>query len=151
MNDILAIFENDHLVLDRCVGLIQWFGVISDSASVLIISPNYFTQKVCELESLGSLARKPRFTICRLERLINVNFFYNLKPLDYVLFSGCCIYEKPRKFGESSSSESDDECDHCQGHVERKKKRRAPTGDSLDEGDSGTHNSDTNQTLAVDN
>ncbi|XP_066246512.1 E3 ubiquitin-protein ligase PPP1R11-like [Euwallacea similis] len=34
----------------------------------------------------------------------------------------CCIYNKPRKFGESSSSDSsDDECDHCQGHVEKKK------------------------------
>lgn len=32
----------------------------------------------------------------------------------------CCIYEKPRKFGESSSDE-DDECDHCHGHREKKK------------------------------
>ncbi|GBP82579.1 Succinate--hydroxymethylglutarate CoA-transferase [Eumeta japonica] len=35
----------------------------------------------------------------------------------------CCIYEKPRKFDESSSSDSDDECEHCFGHVERRKKR----------------------------
>ncbi|KAL1491653.1 hypothetical protein ABEB36_012217 [Hypothenemus hampei] len=35
----------------------------------------------------------------------------------------CCIYNKPRKFGESSSSDSsDDECEHCQGHVEKRKK-----------------------------
>ncbi|XP_030767873.1 E3 ubiquitin-protein ligase PPP1R11-like [Sitophilus oryzae] len=34
----------------------------------------------------------------------------------------CCIYKKPLKFGESSSSDSsDDECEHCQGHVEKKK------------------------------
>ncbi|ERL91509.1 hypothetical protein D910_08839 [Dendroctonus ponderosae] len=33
----------------------------------------------------------------------------------------CCIYKKPREFGESSSDESDDECEHCQGHVEKKK------------------------------
>lgn len=32
----------------------------------------------------------------------------------------CCIYEKPKKFGESSSDEDNDECDHCHGHVERK-------------------------------
>ena len=31
----------------------------------------------------------------------------------------CCIYEKPREFGESSS-ESDDECEHCKGHPEHK-------------------------------
>lgn len=38
---------------------------------------------------------------------------------------GCCIYKKPRKFGESSSSDSsDDECEHCQGHVEKKKKHK---------------------------
>ncbi|XP_043259017.1 E3 ubiquitin-protein ligase PPP1R11 [Colletes gigas] len=28
----------------------------------------------------------------------------------------CCIYEKPRTFGESSSEDSDDECEHCHGH-----------------------------------
>ncbi|KFM80032.1 Protein phosphatase 1 regulatory subunit 11, partial [Stegodyphus mimosarum] len=33
----------------------------------------------------------------------------------------CCIYEKPREFGESSS-ESDDECEHCKGHMERKRR-----------------------------
>ncbi|XP_067001551.1 E3 ubiquitin-protein ligase PPP1R11 isoform X2 [Anabrus simplex] len=38
----------------------------------------------------------------------------------------CCQYEKPRAFGESSS-ESDDECDNCRGHVERKKKKKKPS------------------------
>merc|ERR1739838_123545 len=33
----------------------------------------------------------------------------------------CCVYVKPHKFNESSS-ESDDECDNCSGHVEIKKK-----------------------------
>ncbi|XP_053625776.1 uncharacterized protein LOC128683830 [Plodia interpunctella] len=33
----------------------------------------------------------------------------------------CCIYEKPRKFDESDSESSDDECEHCSGHVEKKK------------------------------
>lgn len=33
----------------------------------------------------------------------------------------CCIYEKPHAFGESST-DTDDECDHCRGHVEVKKK-----------------------------
>lgn len=39
----------------------------------------------------------------------------------------CCIYNKPRKFGESSSSDSsdDEECEHCQGHVEKKKSRHS--------------------------
>ncbi|CAK1549572.1 unnamed protein product [Leptosia nina] len=32
----------------------------------------------------------------------------------------CCIYEKPRRFGESDSEDSDDECEHCFGHVEKK-------------------------------
>ncbi|OQV15872.1 hypothetical protein BV898_09968 [Hypsibius exemplaris] len=35
----------------------------------------------------------------------------------------CCIYEKPKTFDESSS-ESDDECEHCRGHVEKKKTKR---------------------------
>ncbi|KAG6452970.1 hypothetical protein O3G_MSEX007895 [Manduca sexta] len=33
----------------------------------------------------------------------------------------CCIYEKPHRFGESDSEESDDECEHCFGHVERRR------------------------------
>ena len=36
-----------------------------------------------------------------------------------LLFTGCCIYSKPRMFGESSSEDSDssgDETDHCKGH-----------------------------------
>lgn len=32
----------------------------------------------------------------------------------------CCVYVKPKKFGESSS-EDEDECEHCSGHVEKKK------------------------------
>ncbi|XP_018320711.1 E3 ubiquitin-protein ligase PPP1R11 isoform X2 [Agrilus planipennis] len=36
----------------------------------------------------------------------------------------CCIYTKPKVFGESSSSDSsDDECDHCKGHTDKKKKK----------------------------
>ncbi|XP_053996738.1 E3 ubiquitin-protein ligase PPP1R11-like isoform X6 [Hylaeus anthracinus] len=34
----------------------------------------------------------------------------------------CCIYEKPRTFGESSSEDSDDECEHCHGHKDIHKK-----------------------------
>ncbi|KAK0092615.1 hypothetical protein PV326_001025 [Microctonus aethiopoides] len=35
----------------------------------------------------------------------------------------CCIYEKPKDFGESSSDESDDECEHCHGHKEAHKQK----------------------------
>ncbi|XP_024081799.1 E3 ubiquitin-protein ligase PPP1R11-like [Cimex lectularius] len=40
-------------------------------------------------------------------------------------FLGCCIYEKPRVFGESSS-EDEGECENCFGHVEMKKKNKKP-------------------------
>ena len=36
----------------------------------------------------------------------------------------CCIYVKPKEFGESSS-ESEDECKNCYGHVESKNKNNA--------------------------
>ncbi|XP_069357155.1 E3 ubiquitin-protein ligase PPP1R11-like isoform X3 [Maniola hyperantus] len=36
----------------------------------------------------------------------------------------CCIYEKPRRFGESESESSDDECEHCFGHVEHRRKKQ---------------------------
>jgi len=32
----------------------------------------------------------------------------------------CCIYQKPHKFGESSSDSEEEDCDHCRGHVEKK-------------------------------
>lgn len=35
----------------------------------------------------------------------------------------CCIYKKPSVFGESSS-ESEDECEHCFGHPEMKHHKR---------------------------
>ncbi|CAM1302001.1 PPP1R11 (predicted) [Pycnogonum litorale] len=38
----------------------------------------------------------------------------------------CCIYKKPHEFDESSS-DSDDECNHCKGHVELKKTSEDPT------------------------
>lgn len=37
----------------------------------------------------------------------------------------CCVYRKPRAFGESSSEDSDGDadCDHCTGHKDHKKDR----------------------------
>jgi len=40
----------------------------------------------------------------------------------------CCIYEKPKEFGESDT-ESDDDCDHCNGHVEAKKNPKPKRSD----------------------
>ncbi|XP_053996737.1 E3 ubiquitin-protein ligase PPP1R11-like isoform X5 [Hylaeus anthracinus] len=45
---------------------------------------------------------------------------FNITYLCNIL--GCCIYEKPRTFGESSSEDSDDECEHCHGHKDIHKK-----------------------------
>ncbi|XP_053673376.1 E3 ubiquitin-protein ligase PPP1R11-like isoform X2 [Anopheles nili] len=58
----------------------------------------------------------------------------------------CCIYVKPRAFGESSS-ESEDECEHCFGHVELKKKNQKPPRmpakrSDGDDDDENTNNSD---------
>ncbi|KAH8298176.1 hypothetical protein KR018_010553, partial [Drosophila ironensis] len=49
----------------------------------------------------------------------------------------CCIYKKPLAFGESSS-EDDEDCEHCFGHPEKKKKNRKHThgdGDGDGHGD----------------
>lgn len=50
----------------------------------------------------------------------------------------CCVYKKPMQFGESSS-ETDDECENCYGHVEVKKKhikkRKKGGGGSGDDDD----------------
>ncbi|XP_074103006.1 E3 ubiquitin-protein ligase PPP1R11-like [Cotesia typhae] len=42
----------------------------------------------------------------------------------------CCIYEKPRQFGETSSDESDNECEHCHGRKEAHKKGLSGTAAS---------------------
>lgn len=51
------------------------------------------------------------------------------------MWTGCCIYQKPLAFGESSSEEDDDECEHCFGHVEKKKKnqKKEPGDNNPDE------------------
>lgn len=57
------------------------------------------------------------------------------------IFIGCCIYQKPLAFGESSSEEDDDECEHCYGHVEKKKKnqKNPPTDDNPETNGHGSH------------
>lgn len=47
----------------------------------------------------------------------------------------CCIYKKSTVFGESSS-ESEDECENCYGHVEMKKAHRRNGGDDSSGGSS---------------
>nr|CAD7196295.1 unnamed protein product [Timema douglasi] len=42
----------------------------------------------------------------------------------------CCVYEKPRVFGESSSESEDEECENCHGHVERRSNSQTPPGDT---------------------
>ncbi|XP_036139403.1 E3 ubiquitin-protein ligase PPP1R11 [Monomorium pharaonis] len=46
----------------------------------------------------------------------------------------CCIYEKPKTFGESSSEDSDDECEHCHGDKDSHKKVLPKPGDPAREG-----------------
>ncbi|XP_070154249.1 E3 ubiquitin-protein ligase PPP1R11-like isoform X2 [Polyergus mexicanus] len=46
----------------------------------------------------------------------------------------CCIYEKPKTFGESSSEDSDDECEHCHGHKDAHKKVIPKTGNAAQDG-----------------
>jgi len=38
----------------------------------------------------------------------------------------CCVYRKPKSFNESSSSDSECETGHCQGHVEKRQKPIEP-------------------------
>uniref|UniRef100_A0A5S6QZS5 E3 ubiquitin-protein ligase PPP1R11 n=1 Tax=Trichuris muris TaxID=70415 RepID=A0A5S6QZS5_TRIMR len=37
----------------------------------------------------------------------------------------CCVYVKPKKFGESSSEDEEElDCEHCSGHVENRAHRK---------------------------
>nr|CAD7593400.1 unnamed protein product [Timema genevievae] len=42
----------------------------------------------------------------------------------------CCVYEKPRVFGESSSESEDEECENCHGHVEHRSNSQTPPEDT---------------------
>ncbi|XP_014774441.1 E3 ubiquitin-protein ligase PPP1R11 isoform X2 [Octopus bimaculoides] len=44
----------------------------------------------------------------------------------------CCIYEKPRSFGESSSEEDNEECNSCHGHKSQCYRTKDPTGTELE-------------------
>lgn len=48
--------------------------------------------------------------------------------------TGCCIYERPKTFDESSSEDSDDECEHCHGHKDAHKKVLPKTGNAPQDG-----------------
>ncbi|XP_050072547.1 E3 ubiquitin-protein ligase PPP1R11-like [Anopheles maculipalpis] len=62
----------------------------------------------------------------------------------------CCIYVKPRAFGESSS-ESEDECEHCFGHVELKKKnQKVPPMPAKRDGDNNDDDGDANNSDDID-
>lgn len=70
-------------------------------------------------------------------KLIALFLLHLTKRSSSIIFSvGCCIYQKPVPFGESSSEEDDDECDHCFGHVEKKKKNQKKRGDESPSHDS---------------
>lgn len=53
---------------------------------------------------------------------------------NFLFFIGCCIYEKPKTFGESSSEDSDDECEHCHGHKDAHKKILPKPGNAAQDG-----------------
>lgn len=62
-----------------------------------------------------------------IKRNLNVSIINyhktTIQQLKKCIISGCCIFQKPLAFGESSS-ESEDECDHCSGHVEKRKSKK---------------------------
>lgn len=66
---------------------------------------------------------KNKKMLCRMFSYISEGliFMYMYWYLFVIVFhiSGCCIYEKPKMFDESSSDDSDDECRSCRGHKDK--------------------------------
>lgn len=99
----------------------------------------YFIKKLLELHNelnlIETKQNKPRTCF---------NIFVSLFSLLFLIkIPGCCIYKKQLAFGESSSEESEDECDHCYGHVEVKKKNSKKKNGN-DYGDNDRDDSDGN-------
>ncbi|XP_037958375.1 E3 ubiquitin-protein ligase PPP1R11-like [Teleopsis dalmanni] len=51
----------------------------------------------------------------------------------------CCIFRKQHEFGESSS-ESDDDCENCFGHPEKRKKNQKPAPPEQNDLDANENN-----------
>lgn len=59
-----------------------------------------------------------------------------------VSVAGCCIYEKPKIFGQSSDEDDDDDhdcTDHCRGHKSKKDYRHDHDQGSPDPSQSNQH------------
>ncbi|CAH1964539.1 unnamed protein product [Acanthoscelides obtectus] len=63
----------------------------------------------------------------------------------------CCIYEKPSNFGESSSDDSDEECEHCRGHVEKKNKNKAKPPVAEGDGSCSSLQADPMKSVTIEN
>ncbi|CAD6997638.1 protein phosphatase 1 regulatory subunit 11 [Ceratitis capitata] len=61
----------------------------------------------------------------------------------------CCIYKKPVNFGESSSSD-DEECEHCFGHPEKRRKNVKKNQDAAHD-EERTYSSDIEHNSSQDN
>ena len=66
---------------------------------------------------------------------------------------GCCVYVKPRAY-DDSETEDEDDCDHCRGHVEKKKKHGTKEsgdndGDPVGKGERNGHHHDHNNGKAM--
>ena len=75
------------------------------------LSQKHFCSEVFSKKKTKAHFREESFSeqalsVVHLNYKIKCELFYSL---------GCCIYEKPRMFGESSS-EDEDETGHCRGH-----------------------------------
>lgn len=64
---------------------------------------------------------KNKKMLCRTFSYISEGLIFMYMYLFVIVFhiSGCCIYEKPKMFDESSSDDSDDECRSCRGHKDK--------------------------------
>ena len=45
--------------------------------------------------------------------------FYIFSLPNFYFNSGCCVYEKPKMFGESSDEDDDDFTCNCRGHKDK--------------------------------
>lgn len=107
----------------------------------------YFIKKLLEfhnefnlIETKQNKTKKQNREPVLISSSLSLSF---LSSHSYQNIPGCCIYKKQLAFGESSSEESEDECDHCYGHVEIKKKNSKKKNGN-DNGDNDRDDSDGN-------
>ncbi|KAL2734234.1 succinate--hydroxymethylglutarate CoA-transferase [Vespula squamosa] len=110
VNTIGQVFEDDHV---KHIGLVKEMEH-SNIGKIRVVGPpvTYSYANNTDVPTVRLRLRKPRSN----KKVQWTQGTVDNEHMNKKKSKCCCIYKKPKNFGESSSDDSDDECEHCHGH-----------------------------------